>query len=49
MALGDEKYRVRAKELAAEMKVIELAANSRFQNSFVRNLSFPAKPSEGRG
>jgi uncharacterized 2Fe-2S/4Fe-4S cluster protein (DUF4445 family) len=41
MLLCDEQYRERANELAAEVSVIELAANIDFQNTFVRRLGFP--------
>lgn len=41
MALCDEKYRIRAEEYAAGLRVIELAASSDFQNVFIQRLGFP--------
>ncbi len=41
MALCDTKYLFEAQALARAMTVVELAANSDFQNAFVHNLSFP--------
>lgn len=41
MALCDEKHLLEAQSLSGGMKVVELAANSEFQNTFVHNLSFP--------
>jgi uncharacterized 2Fe-2S/4Fe-4S cluster protein (DUF4445 family) len=41
MLLCEEKYRQKSKKLAAEVSVIELAANIDFQNTFIQRLSFP--------
>ena len=41
MALCDGEYRIRAEECAAALQVIELAASSDFQNSFIQRLGFP--------
>lgn len=41
MALCSEQYLQRAKELAAEMKVVDLALSTEFQNVFVQRLGFP--------
>lgn len=41
MLLCDEKYRQKSEKLAADISVIELAANIDFQNTFVQRLSFP--------
>ncbi len=40
MALCDEKSRQKARELAAQVSVVDLAANMAFQEQFVKSLSF---------
>lgn len=42
MALCDNSYIEYAAQLADKIEVIELAANMKFQDAFIRNLNFPA-------
>ena len=41
MALCDERYQALAKELAAQIQVVDLAASVEFQKVFVKKLGFP--------
>lgn len=41
MALCDQEYEKQAQELAAKIKVVDLATDIAFQNHFVENLAFP--------
>jgi uncharacterized 2Fe-2S/4Fe-4S cluster protein (DUF4445 family) len=43
MALCNYRYVQRAKVLASEIKIVDLALNAEFQNVFVQRLSFPKK------
>ncbi|MCP4114927.1 MAG: DUF4445 domain-containing protein [Desulfobacteraceae bacterium] len=42
MAVCDQKSRQKVRELAAQVSVVDLAANMAFQAQFVKSLSFPA-------
>lgn len=41
MVLCDEGYLARANDISESISVIELTANSDFQNTFIQRLSFP--------
>ena len=41
MTLCDDRYGSLVEAIAGELSVVDLAANSEFQNTFVHNLSFP--------